>query len=110
MAKQKAIKGTFKAINLALYTALYEIFNCHVQNGGKVDIGGSNSFNYLNQTLDVIKIKYLGETPDGDSETELANDGTPMLDDAQAYFEMVTRLNNMEGSMFEIQKEKLQKN
>lgn len=106
MAKQKAQKGTFKAINIALYAALFEIFNCHVQNGGKVDIGGSNSFDWLNQTLDYIKIKYFGEEPDGDAEQELANDGTPMIDDEKAYFEMVTRLNNIEGSIFEIKKEK----
>lgn len=98
----EAKKGGFKKVNQALYNALLELFNCHVNNGGKLDFAGSNSFDWLCQTLDFIKIKYWKEEPDGDRENEIAKDKTPFLTDEEAYGEMLTRFTNLHELISEI--------
>jgi hypothetical protein len=83
-----------KELTLKLYNVLNNLLGSHPNLNGKLDYSDKD-FQYIGDTLDIIKIKYIGGEPNGDREEELANNGEPMLTDEQAYLEVVTRFNNL---------------
>lgn len=86
---------TKKELVIKLYNVLCVLFDSHPANGGKFSYD-DRDYQYIGDTMDLIKIKYLGEEPDGDREEELANDKElDMLNDYEALQEIVTRFNNL---------------
>lgn len=94
-AEQEQMIHSVKDLNMRLYGVLCDLFNSHRNMEGKLDYH-QKDHESIGDTMDYIKIKYLGEEPDGDREEELAaNTEEPMLNDEEAYFDMVTRFNNL---------------
>jgi hypothetical protein len=84
---------TLKQINKQLYKTLTDLHSAHREMDGKMDYPDKDR-GWINDTLDIIEIKYLGHEPDGSDQEELASDGEPMLTDEEAYSELITRFNN----------------
>jgi hypothetical protein len=53
-----------------------------------------NTIQYINEDLDYISVKFLGNTPDGDRQNEIAEQEPKTIDFKNALHILTTRLNN----------------
>ena len=89
-----------REINKLLYESLLALCHNHTNNGGKVEYS-EEDYSYIEDTLDLIEVKYFDNKPDGANQERIWDEGGPLLTDQEAYVELTTRFNNTTINKFQ---------